>query len=116
MNIARGGIFRYWPSLRSPAKLIEVATTSWLHIENWRFGQIGSYNTYVVNTYIEVRDGFSRVDSTSDHLHELIRRDTVTQAGEEKVGEGSDESTEDKCDDVGPPRKRGLALEHYDQT
>ena len=30
--------------------------------------------------------------------------------------EGSDESTEDKCDDVGPPRERGLALEHDDQT
>ena len=67
-------------------------------------------------TYVEVSHGLPGIDCASDHLHELIRRDTVTQAGEEKVGEGSDESTEDKCDDVGPPRERGLALEHDDQT
>ena len=69
-----------------------------------------------MDAYIEIRNGFSRVDSTSDHLHELIRCDTVAQAGVKKVGEGSDESTEDQCDDVGPPRERGLALEHDDQT
>ena len=58
----------------------------------------------------------SRGDCAGDHLHELIRCDTVAQAGVEKVGEGSDESTEDKCDDVGPPRESGLALEDNDQT
>ena len=35
INMALGGIFVYCPSFRSPARLIELATTSWLHIENW---------------------------------------------------------------------------------
>lgn len=43
-------------------------------------------------TYVEVGDGLARVDCARNHLHELVRRDTVTHAGVERRREGSDES------------------------
>ena len=32
-------------------------------------------------TDVEVRDGFARVERAGNHLHELVRRDTITVGG-----------------------------------
>ena len=67
-------------------------------------------------TYVEVRDRTTRGDRTGDHFHELISGDTVAHTCEEQVGEGRDNTTEDKCDDVRPPGEGSVTLDDDNQT
>lgn len=44
-----------------------------------------------MGAHVEVGDGLPGVDCAGDHLHELVRRDTVTHARVQRGREGGDE-------------------------
>ena len=117
-NITRGGILRYWPIFRSPARLIEVETTSWLHIENCALCESALLQDENLSrgTHVEVRDGLSGVDRTRDHFHQLNGGHAIAHTGVQEGGEGRNHGAEDKGCDVRPPREGGLALEYDNQT
>ena len=68
------------------------------------------------DTHVEVRDGSARVNCASDHLHELVRRDSVTHSREQQSRERRDERADDERENVRPPWQRGLPLEYDDQA
>ena len=41
-------------------------------------------------TYVKVGDGLPWVDGPRNHLHQLVRRDTIAHTCKEKCGEGRD--------------------------
>lgn len=53
-------------------------------------------------THVEVRNGPSWIDSSSDHLEKLVGTDSVPHACKEKHREWRDNRTRDKCYDVRP--------------
>ena len=67
-------------------------------------------------TYVEIGERASRVDRARNHLHQLVRRDTVAHPRVQERREGRDETPKEERDDVRPPRKRSLALEDHDQA
>jgi len=76
-NITRGGILRYCPNLRSLARPIDVATTSWLHIENCH-NKVNRRQIIVPMTDVEISNWSSRINGTGHHLHQLIGGDPIT--------------------------------------
>ena len=67
-------------------------------------------------TYVEVSHGLPGIDCASDHLHELVRRDSVTHSREQQSRERRDERADDERENVRPPWQRGLPLEYDDQA
>lgn len=70
----------------------------------------------VWSTYVEIGNRLSGVDRTRNHLHELVRGDTVSGPCVEESRERSDEGTEDEGNDVRPGGQRRLTLEYDDQA
>ena len=110
-NITRGGILRYWPIFRSPARLIEVETTSWLHIENCALCENALLQDESLSrgTHVEVRDGLSGDHGGADHLNEDLDGGRVADGAVEGADDGEEEGGDEEGDDEGPPATLGVS-------
>src|SRR5882757_3342085 len=76
----------------------------------------GGYGKWKSITYVEVRDGPSWIDGTSNHLEKLVGGDSVAHACNKECREWRYDRTRDDGDNVRPNGQRRLAMKHSDKT